>query len=888
MNVSKKKLLGRAVVLAISAMTAESLLAQDVVELVTLGKMRSAADDVMIERQESPVVADFLDSTSISRVGDSDVAAALRRVPGITLVDGKFVYIRGLGERYSTSLLNGAQVPSPDLTRNVIPLDVFPTSILRSVAVKKGYSAEMPASFSGGQVDIRTLSIPDEFLFQIEAGTNYNTETSSKVLRHNGGGDDWLGTDDGSRALSPVIRDALTTYRGNLSAISILQTELGSDSSATLADAQAINRNLALELNRDVDVSEQSAKPNSSFQLGVGNSFYFDNGMEVGFVAGGAYQNSWTSEQASENSFGQADEVFANRDESTNNVNITGNLSLGWRWYDDHSIQTTSLFLRNTDNESFIRDHYTPTFLFSDGRGFRTYGTRFEQRLLQVNQVSGEHRLGGVTRDITGFDAFPWLDDLTFNWFYSDATSTTVIPNESKVVYQTFADTDTGVILSQNLQPNPTAGDFRFTDLEDRVENYGWDLSLPFYVGNFDVVVSGGYNQASKGREYRQEQFVLGTTSLSVAQGLSGLPSDVFSDANILDPANSFLTNIFSSNGESYLAAVSNTAGYGMADVTWDETWRVALGVRWEDYSQVGVPWDPNNFTGCQISCDPDVLQQSVFKDDDFYPSLAVTWMRDDFWAEQFQLRFGYSETLVRPDLREITPSSYIDPLTSARVRGNDSIVPATVKNYDIRAEWFFDSGDNFTASLFYKDIVDPIDLFAVASVEESLGTEILNAESAEIYGLELEWLKGLGFVGNWAEPFFVSGNVTFMDTNLVVGSRADAPTNLERPLAGSSEHAVNFQLGYDSMNGQHSAMLVYNVFAERLYFAGRNEIPDAYEQPFNSLDMTYFYYPTDHLTLRLRAKNILDEEVEIKQGDISTFRVKPGSTFSVDLRYTF
>ena len=189
------------------------------------------------------------------------------------MVDDKFVFIRGLGERYSNSLLNGAVIPSPDLTRNVIPLDIFPTSILKSIAVKKSYSAEMPAAFSGGLIDIRTRSIPDEFMFSIELGTQQNIDTQGDVLSYNGGGDDNLGTDDGSRSLSGGLMSAINTYGGSLGAIDILSRINLGEGTRTLADAEAVNRSLALQLNRDIDVTKQSDDINGSVETNIGNNF---------------------------------------------------------------------------------------------------------------------------------------------------------------------------------------------------------------------------------------------------------------------------------------------------------------------------------------------------------------------------------------------------------------------------------------------------------------------------------------------------------------------------------------------------------------------------------------------------------------------------------------
>lgn len=857
-------------------------------EVVTFAKLKTAADDVAVERLESEVVADIIDSETIGRIGDSTVASALRRVPGVTLVDDKFVFIRGLGERYSNSLLNGAVIPSPDLTRNVIPLDIFPTSIIKSIAVKKSYSAEMPAAFSGGLIDIRTRSIPDQFMFNMEVGTKTNLDTRGEVLSYNGGSDDNLGTDDGTRGLPVSLMSAVKMYGGSLSPIDILARINLGDGTKTLADAEAINRDLALQLNRDVDITAQDDDLNGSIEANIGNNFYLENGMELGFIFGAVYGSEWKNKDSVDRSYGDPEDIFASKMESTHSVNITGNAGFGWRWYDDHRIETTSLFLRNTDDSAAITDSYTSSFPLSDGQGFRQYRTRFEERNMTVNQIRGFHRFGGITRDLIEFDKFVWLDELTLDWFYSDSASRTDIPNETNILYKTTVDPLSTAVMTQNLQASASAGDFRFTDLDDKVESYGYELTLPLELSAAELSLTGGYRYSQKVRTYRQLEFGLGTDDVSVAQRSIGMVSEIFSDETILNPDNEFSVAVIGSNGESYLAALTNTSAYAKADMLFDQTWRITLGVRWEDYSQVGIPWNPLKFEGCQISCDENNLLDSVFKDDDFYPSLSVTFIKPDFWAEDFQLRFGFSETLVRPDLREITPSSYLDPITGARVSGNASVIPSTVSNYDLRAEWFFAGGDNFTASLFYKDIQNPIEFFEAAAFEEALATEIVNAESSMVYGVELEWLKGLGFIDESFETLFVAGNLTVLDSELTAGEFADAPTNTQRPLAGASDYAVNLQLGYDSTDGRHSAMLIYNVFGERLYFAGRNGSPDAYEQPFNSLDMTYFFYPTDQFTVKLRLKNLLDEKVEITQNAVVTHEERPGTALAIDVKWSF
>jgi outer membrane receptor protein involved in Fe transport len=284
-------------------------------------------------------------------------------------------------------------------------------------------------------------------------------------------------------------------------------------------------------------------------------------------------------------------------------------------------------------------------------------------------------------------------------------------------------------------------------------------------------------------------------------------------------------------------------------------------------------------------------LARAARAEDDFYPALAVTYMRNDFWADRFQLRLGWSQTTARPDLREISGATYIDPLTEARVRGNPDLVSSDLSNYDLRAEWFFANGDNFTASLFYKQIDQPIETVKAAGTDDNVALTFINADSADVYGLELEFLHGLGWIGgerSWANAFFVSGNMTLSESNLKVGDAAPNLTSDERELSQHAPWVVNLQLGYDAPSGRHSASLAYNSSGERLFFAGRGGEPDAYEQPFNSLDLVYTYYPTDALSLKFRLQNLLDDEVVIEQGGVDVITQSVGTNYRLDLAYRF
>ncbi|MBU1308291.1 MAG: TonB-dependent receptor plug domain-containing protein, partial [Gammaproteobacteria bacterium] len=217
---------GRSVLLALSTATALASLGavaqetqpqptqneEEVERISVSGRLMSSAASAAAERREQPYVAELLGMEQISRAGDSNAATALRRVTGLTLVKDKFIYVRGLGERYSSTLLNGAMVPSPDPTRNVIPLDMFPAGIIESLVVQKAYSPELPAAFGGGNVNIRTAAIPLQTTFNLSVGTGYSSLNSDDGYEYAGGGDDWRGKDDGSRAISAELAAAQAQY----------------------------------------------------------------------------------------------------------------------------------------------------------------------------------------------------------------------------------------------------------------------------------------------------------------------------------------------------------------------------------------------------------------------------------------------------------------------------------------------------------------------------------------------------------------------------------------------------------------------------------------------------------------------------------------------------
>ena len=863
-------------------------------QLVVTARLKSTALDVVEARMEQEAVTDFLGAAAISRVGDSTASLALRRVPGVTLVNDQFIYVRGLGERYSSVQLNGAQVPSPDLTRNVIPLDIFPTAIIDALSVQKTYSPEVPAAFGGGNVDIITRGIPNGPVVNVEVGSGMNTDSTDNGLTYPGGSDDGLGTDDGTRAFPAELEAALQTYEGDIDSFNILG-KLNEDGNLHfLPEAKAINRELALSLNRNLGFQEKALGPDAGLDVSLGNRWLFGEGelWEFGALGVLSYDNAWRNRERIRRNVSDPDNLNETKNRTINQVSATGVVNLGLNFTSDHSISTNSFYLRNTEDETALSTRTSPVFLRANGQQHRDYEIRFEERELTANQIRGRHVMGADTQEILPFLGRGVLDGVVFDWYVSESTAATDIPSEVTFLGVDRVDPATGAVQSTSSRQSSFAARYRFTELDDEVDSNGWDITKAFSLANSDLELSFGQDVSQKARSYTQLDFGLGTTELLATPALVGAPADVFTDAKIQNPVNGFELTAGGLGTESYLAGQIEDGVYVKLDALLNQQWRLSGGVRQEEFEQASLPidrlqFDPAVGQCALVPCDEAALERIHFVEDELYPAFSGTRIFNNVWAETFQLRFGASETVARPDLREVSAATYIDPLTEARVIGNPHLITSPITNFDVRAEWFFENGDNFTTSLFHKDIDRPIETVQGAGSDDNIVLTFTNAQQAEVNGIEVEWLKDLSSLGpDFFKPFYFAGNVTLSDSEVTIGDVAFNLTNNVRPMSQQSDYVANLQLGYDSASGGHSFTIVYNTFGERLFFAGRDGAPDAYEQPFNSLDFVYSFYPTEHLSLKFRVQNLLDDELEIQQDTVTVLEQNIGTTAKIDVKW--
>lgn len=821
--------------------------------VVTANRLKGSATAVLEERKQQAFVADILGAEQIARNGDGDAASALRRVTGLTLVDGKFIYVRGLGERYSSTQLNGAMVPSPDPTRNVIPLDLFPSAIIESLSVQKSYSPSMPAHFGGGNVDIRLKTIPEQFVFNMSGSLGANSKDSDDAISYNGGGNDWRGKDDGTRGVPQSLAN-LWDKRTFLNDIS-----------------DEDNRAIAADINRDFDVKRQSVGPQGSFDLSVGDTWEIDD-FRLGTMISTGYSNEWAvSEQYEGQDFRNEDDKwvlvrgFDKVNSTEHQVKWSGMANFGIDYQRNHRIDMSTLILHDTRDQLKEKFGNTNNVLLSDGLRVRDVNVLYEERQLIINQIKGMH-------------TFPQWNFAGFDWKYSDAKSNRYAPGNVETRFIMADANEDGVFdinSESELRRGRTASRYSYQDLDDSVEDVAWNFSLPLSIDKWEIELKTGADYIEKLRRASARRFDVNTLAFDGAD-LSGsrvndiLTDDLITNGNVTDR----ILRDTTIDGDDYEAAQKIDAYYFEADFFFDERWRVSGGVRWEDFRQVVVGLKTNGQFDIPDDASAEDFKALVFKEDELYPALALTYV----YSPTMQFRLSYGETTVRPDLREVANSTYLDPLTLDPIRGTPGLRPTQMKNYDFRWEWYQDNGDNLSVALFYKDMVNPIESVQSPSQDGPALIVMANAETGEVYGTEIEFLKGLQFINDWGlgdfwGNAFLSGNVTISDSEININTQrvveqtgvSAAITNPVRRLTGHSEWVVNVQLGYDSSDGNHSTSLVYNVSGERIILPGIEGIDDTMENPFHSLDVVYSWFPTYSSKVKFKVQNLLNQDKELE-----------------------
>lgn len=832
-------------------------------------------------------VISVLSTEEIARSGDGDIAGALERVTGLSVDSGGFVYVRGLGDRYSQALLNGTPLPSPEPLKRVVPLDIFPTSVLASAVVQKSYSVNYPGEFGGGVINLTTASIPDENFISIGAGIGMNTETTGKLgYTHFGSDTDWTGFDDGTRDLPDAFAAALKSG-APLQADGVNFTEEDLQGFA----ASLVNAPTTLaQRNRDIP-------PNWSLDFSAGHSSFVGDGGRVGMILNLGYKNDWFTRGAIEQTGGRSG---LNRDGASvrteNNVVFSGLLGVGAE-FGDHKIRWTNLYIRDTLKQTRISAYDARSFGELDPTtpaDAITQQTRWIERQLVDTLVVGEFDFGDLQFDVRG----------------GYANSQREAPYEREI---TYAYDPVAQDYVNNLAGNPSGASIAFSDLNEDVWSGAFDVSYALPTA-MNLVVSAGYAYSDTSRSATRRDFeyeLLGDLPFAVQQER---PDFLLSDFNIFgnftpgDPSDGIILQESATQAgfQAYDASLKIHGAYAKVEAELLPYVQVEAGVRYEDADQEVVALD---LFGTGNAPAPTAL-----KNDYWLPAATVTWN----FAEGMQLRVNASKTIARPQFRELARPQYYDTDTDRLFFGNPFLVDSELFNAEARYEWYFAREQRFSLAGFYKEIDNPIEPYSFVPTN-SYQTTFLNAPKAQLYGAEIELVKYFPLDTVFGGSFFETkrlvtiANYTYTKSELMVGegdvvdARVFGLANPQpatsyfvdgSPLTGQSEHLANLQIGIEDTEKLQQFTFLLSYASDRVTTRGQRTgsvpDPDFIEEPGFKLDFVTRHgvqFLGREFEFKFEARNLTNEDYrETQTGDIVIINnaYDLGRTFKISAKMKF
>ena len=809
---------------------------EEVIEVEFEVERASVASQLLL-RKNAAQVGDAIGAQEISRTPDRSASEAAKRVVGATVIGGRYVVVRGLGDRYTNSLLNGAPLPSPEPDRQAVPLDLFPTLILSDITILKTFTPDMPGDFAGGSVRINTRELPSRFQAQAQLTLGFNTlSTFQDRVSYEGGGLDWLGVDDGTRALPEGFPDYKVVRLGP-------KPEGGR---ITDDEVNGYARDLVttMELGRTLNL------PNGSGNLVVGNTFDLGGGQKLGFTSALTYSRRFVRrpEEILRNylpplSFDPADagEVRPRNDyladTGTDQVLLGGLATATWNPGRDDKVTLTGIHSRSSEDEGrAIRG-------FNEERqgGIEDTRLRFVSRSLTFGQLTGEHR-------------FPDFFNASLNWNASASLATTDEPNTRQNVYT--ADNQEPDVFG--FEEGAQSGSFFFSEQDEQSFGGGLDWTQPLVEGDRPVRLKAGTLVTIRRRAFEARRFRFLPLSGASQEVLRLRPDRLFSDENIGTVISLEETT---RNNDAYDADYDVYAGYMMADVSLSRRLRAIVGGRVEASRQTIRSFDP--FT-------PELPVENTLANTELLPALSLLYKV----TPRVNLRFAASKTVGRPQLRELAPFVFTDYFGANEVQGYPDLRQTTIFNGDLRFEFFPSVGEVVAVSVFYKDFRDPIEQIIRAAGSRGL-ISYTNAAGGRNAGVEVELRKNMRFVAPPLKDFQVIANATLVSSRVnIEPDAADADdiggiqTNAVRPLAGQSPFVINVGVDYASEDSGTRARVLYNVFGPRIAQVGASRLPDVYEQPRHQVDLTFAQFVGKHVDVKLTVENLLDWPVLFTQGE--------------------
>ena len=800
---------------------------QQLKEVTVTAVERRNTDAAMIQvAKNSPVIVSNVSAQEISRTQDTNAGEVIRRVPGVSLIDDKFVMVRGLSQRYNNVWVNGGAVPSSEADSRAFSFDIIPSSQIDNLTIVKSPTAEYPADYSGGFIIVNTKEIPAENSFNIAVGGNWNTSSAFQNFSYSkGSGTDFLGFDNGLRSLNGGIHAALNPQ------LNANGKPVGDYATSLLGNG--LNNDWLVKNRKPLGDLKLAASLNQRWMLG---------GRTLGMLAALNYTNEYrTYENMENNLYGIYDAAndkpnylrHSVDDQYNNNVRLGAMLNFTFLSKDgNHKYQLKNIFNQLATSRYTWRDGVS-----AQSNLERSAEYYYRSRTTYNGQLTGKHTFTS--------DALDW----SIGYAYANRH----LPDRRRYLIDDA--------LESGVYALSTGNDIsrEWTQLDEHILSLGVNDKHHFKFGNFEPDLQVGAYGEYRTREYQTRNFIynwnVSDNNMPSDFRHSDIPTLLSSEANMGYDKLYLLEEKQMRNN--YRGHNTLGAGYLAMSLPFGK-----LGIH------AGVRFEHNDMELISNTRDYEKSESSRhYKTDDVFPSLNTTYKISD----QHQVRLSYGRSINRPEFREVSSSVYYDFDLASNVQGNTELKNCYVDNLDLRYEWYPSRGELISLAVFYKHFDSPIEwTYTVAG-----GTDLIysykNAKSANNYGVELDIRKNLGFIGLKDFSWSFNGALIKSKVQFEKGAKEE-----DRPMQGQSPYLINTGIFYKNAPLKMDIALLYNRIGKRIIGVGRSEgstgddsnsrVPHSYEMPRNTIDFSLAKKFGDHLELKLNVRDLLAEKIYYKQ----------------------
>jgi len=845
----------------------------DIKEVQVVAKRRDNTEVSMISNLKSgSLIVSGITAQQISKSQDKDAAEVIRRVPGITITDGRFVIVRGLIERYNSVMLNGATAPSFEADKRAFSFDAIPSGMINNILIYKSPAPELPADFAGAAINVETKSVADENSLVISYGTKFvqHTTFNKDFLTYSGGKTDWLGFDDGTRGIPagiPTSTEFKELYNWQTVDDYLQKTDkldqiskLFSNNWGTQSKSPMPDQNVSVTLQRRFVLGKVSIGNISSFNYNSTSDWLNIHRLE--------YQD-YSPEQN-----------LVIKDFDFKDVRSKESVKLGFihNWnilYGNNQKLEFRNFLNQMGNKTTsVRDGIN----YYNVETLRYFDLKFESRLVYSGQLAGEQRFN--------------QDRTKLNWMAGYGSTNNKQPDNRRLAYA----------LDENVQgnnfnryylrlqsvPNPYMGGRLWLDLDENVVEFKADFEHLFrlFDSETDYSLKAGIYHQQKTRSF--------DSRLIGAVAVKGAPDIFYNSLNEIFAEENFYfdqTAPYNEHGlsyrdntnasDSYKASDELTAGYVGLKIPFTPKLNLYGGVRIEKFHRLISDF----YEKTENTDELDIVRDTI----NVFPSLNLTYNLN----EKNLFRASYGKTVNRPEFREMSNFVYQDFEMFVLIHGNEELQNAYIDNYDFRYEWYPSTGEIVSVAAFYKNFTNPIEAFLIPA-GTGYDYKPYNTEKGYSMGLELDVRKKLtefeksGSVLHYLKDLTIIFNTSLIKSEINTEKQGFA-RDTKRIMQGQSPYILNLGLNYQPEKSGLTASLNYNLCGKRIVYVGTPTNPHTWELPRNSLDLTVEKSIGKRLSLKAGLKDILNQPVRFVQYygpaediEMDTYRYTPNRNFSL------